>query len=366
MGAAATGGAPRSRPSSGRRLEVRRLGEQVALVGVHPRSKGPHRTIFYAAFLVGHATASEFCAAVRPRRALAGADGAAAPARSAASTPGSTAAGSRTPPSPRTWPSSPRSAASPMKRSPVITASRRSRSRATAAAPARLVAGGEDGRRGPPPGTAAPGPGRARRRRALVVKARCAGADVADAADGDGILRHRPARQDEPGGRGRGTCGSVKGGVARAGCRRRGRAGGNRSGAADLAAVLVTYHRRGVAGRWRRVGEKIAREDDRLDAVIAKLLFMAGVSAPSAGTDCRRRRPTGSSRCSSSPHDRTANGVDGELAPRAGSREPAVDDLVVVGDGRRRTGPRPQRTAGGDRQVVAITGPKRSGRTRTC
>ena len=25
-------------------------------------------------------------------------------------------------------------------------------------------------------------------------------ADVADAADGDGILRHRPARQDEPGG----------------------------------------------------------------------------------------------------------------------------------------------------------------------
>ena len=129
---------------------------------------------------------------------------------------------------------------------------------------------------------------------------------------------------------------------------------------------LVTYHRRGVAGRWRRVGEKIALEDDRLDAVIAKLLFMAGVSAPSAGTDCRRRRPTGSSRCSSSPHDRTANGVDGELAPRAGSREPAVDDLVVVGDGRRRTGPRPRRTAGGDRQVVAITGPKRSGRTRTC
>ena len=50
-------------------------------------------------------------------------------------------------------PSSPRSAASPMKRSPVITASRRSRSRAPAAAPARLVAGGEDGRRGPPPGT---------------------------------------------------------------------------------------------------------------------------------------------------------------------------------------------------------------------
>ena len=63
-------------------------------------------------------------------------------ARSAASTPGSTAAGSRTPPSPRTWPSSPRSAAAPMKRSPVITASRRSRSRATAAASARLVAGG--------------------------------------------------------------------------------------------------------------------------------------------------------------------------------------------------------------------------------
>ena len=62
-----------------------------------------------------------------------------------------------------------------------------------------------------------------------------------------------------------------KGGVARAGCRRRGRAGGNRSGAADLAAVLVTCHRRGVAGRWRRVGEKIALEDDRLDAVIAKL-----------------------------------------------------------------------------------------------
>ena len=54
----------------------------------------------------------------------------------------------------------------------------------------------------------------------------------------------------------------VKGGVARAGCRRRGRAGRNRSGAADLAAVLVTYHRRGVAGRWRRVGEKIALEDD--------------------------------------------------------------------------------------------------------
>ena len=67
---------PRSRPSSGRRLEVRRLGEQVALVGVHPRSKGPHRPIFYAAFPVGHATASGFCAAVRPRRALAGADGA--------------------------------------------------------------------------------------------------------------------------------------------------------------------------------------------------------------------------------------------------------------------------------------------------
>ena len=63
-------------------------------------------------------------------------------ARSAASTPGSTVAGSRTPPSPRTWPSSPRSAAAPMKRSPVITASRRSRSRATAAASARLVVGG--------------------------------------------------------------------------------------------------------------------------------------------------------------------------------------------------------------------------------
>ena len=76
------------------------------------------------------------------------------------------------------------------------------------AAPARLVAGGEDGRRGPPPGTAALGPGRARRWQALVVEARCAGADVADAADGDGILRHRPAWQDEPGGRGRGTCGS--------------------------------------------------------------------------------------------------------------------------------------------------------------
>ena len=85
---------------------------------------------------------------------------------------------------------------------------RRSRSRATTAAPARLVAGREDGRRGPPPGTAALGPGRARRRQALVVEARCTGADVADAADGDGILRHRPARQDEPGGRGRGTCGS--------------------------------------------------------------------------------------------------------------------------------------------------------------
>ena len=90
----------------------------------------------------------------------------------------------------------------------------------------------------------------------------------------------------------------VKGGVARAGCRRRGRAGGNRSGAADLAAVLVTCHRRGVAGRWRRVGEKIALEDDRLDAVIAKL----ELSVDDAG---RRAGP----RCSSSPHDRTANGV---------------------------------------------------------
>ena len=54
-----------------------------------------------------------------------GADGASAPARSAAwpRAPGRH-------PRPRTWPSSPRSAASPMKRSPVITASRRSRSRA--------------------------------------------------------------------------------------------------------------------------------------------------------------------------------------------------------------------------------------------
>ena len=37
---------------------------------------------------------------------------------------------------------------------------RRSRSRATAAAPARRVAGREDGRRGPPPGTAGVRPGR--------------------------------------------------------------------------------------------------------------------------------------------------------------------------------------------------------------
>ena len=193
---------------------------------------------------------------------------------------------------------------------------------ATAAAPARLVAGGEDGRRGPPPGTAALGPGRARRRQALVVETSLRW----------GRRRRRGRRRrhsPSPSGAARRTRRArtqdvrfVKGGVARAGCRRRGRAGGNRSGAADLAAVLVTYHRRGVAGRWRRVEEKIALEDDRLDAVIAKLLFMAGVAAPAAGTDCRRRRPPGSS------------------------------------------GPR--RTAGGDRQVVAITGPKRSGRTRTC
>ena len=77
--------------------------------------------------------------------------------------------------------SPPRCAASPMKRSPVITASRRSRSRAIAAAPTRLVAGGEDSRRGPPPGTARLAPTGA---------------------------HHRPARQDEPEGRGRGTCGS--------------------------------------------------------------------------------------------------------------------------------------------------------------
>ena len=61
----------------------------------------------------------------------------------------------------------------------------------------------------------------------------------------------------------------VKGGVARAGCRRRGRAGGNRSGAADLAAVLVTYHRRGVAEplassrRKDRAQGRSARRRDR-------------------------------------------------------------------------------------------------------
>ena len=49
---------------------------------------------------------------------------------------------------------------------------------ATASAPPRLVAGGDDGRRGPPPRPAASGPGRARRRQALVVEARCAGADL--------------------------------------------------------------------------------------------------------------------------------------------------------------------------------------------
>ena len=41
---------------------------------------------------------------------------------------------------------------------------------------------GSRGRRGPPPGTGAPGPGRARRRQAVVVEARCDGADVAGAA----------------------------------------------------------------------------------------------------------------------------------------------------------------------------------------
>ena len=92
-----------------------------------------------------------------------------------------------------------------------------------------------------------------------VVEARCAGADVADAADGDGILRHRPGAARRTRRARTRDVRFVKGGVARAGCRRRGRAGGNRSGAADLAAVLVTYHRRGRGGPLASESEKRSR-----------------------------------------------------------------------------------------------------------
>ena len=126
------------------------------------------------------------------------------------------------------------------------------------------------------------GRGRARRRLALVVvvEARCAGADCRGATDGDGILRHRPARQDEPGGARTRDVRFVKGGVARAGCRLSMPAGGTVRGRLTWPPSSSPTTAAAWRGRWRRVGEKIALEDDRLDAVIAKLLLHGrGISA---------------------------------------------------------------------------------------
>ena len=116
----------------------------------------------------------------------------------------------------------------------------------------------------------------------------------------------------------------VKGGVARAGCRRRGRAGGNRSGAADLAAVLVTCHRRGVAGRWRRVGEKIALEGDRLDAVIASSRCSSEGGEPGAGG----RRPGGGGR-------RTGDGLGHDRGGRPGATDKSWPSQVPSALGER-------------------------------
>ena len=101
------------------------------------------------------------------------------------------------------------------------------------------------------------------------------------------LLPGPPRRRAEPG---RGTDGPVLAGYRRtAGDRGRGQA--RPFGAADLAAVLATCHRP-RRGRGFE-SDHVARDRGRLDAVIAGLLFMAGMRRSEVSAldwaDCRRR-----------------------------------------------------------------------------
>ena len=196
----------------------------------------------------------------------------------------------------------------PDERNPVITPSRRSGSRGTAAAPAR---GWWQMARDGKARSAAP------ERPRLVVEARCAGADLADAAAGDVILR-------SPSGAARRT--------------RR-----PRTSRSSLA-----------------LPERFPPPRLDVGSPPGRRRPSRTVSAPSAGTDCddagRPSPPT--------TERRTASMVSWLRGRGVGSRRSTT--WLVAGDGRRRTGPRPRRPAGGDPTSRGHHRSPPSARTRTC